>query len=100
MNGIKDKKMLIESIEDADILSSGQKKVLNIICNSDYPLSASSILDMTGSSKQAVHFSIKRLLDRNFIGRKKDRVFVYEPNKIRILELMERYNQKLQIKQK
>lgn len=98
MNVFDDKKMLSEAIFHADILSAGQKKVLNIICSSDYPVPASSILEMMGSSKQAVHFSIKKLLDRNFITRKKDRVFVYEPNKIRIKELTKRYNQKLSIK--
>ena len=63
MNVFNDKKMLSEAIFHADILSAGQKKVLNIICSSDYPVPASSILEMMGSSKQAVHFSIKKLLD-------------------------------------
>jgi len=63
-------------------------------------VSAASILDMMGTSKQAVHFSIRKLLDRKFITRQKDRVFVYEANKIRIIELIERYNQKLNTKEK
>jgi len=91
--------MLYKAIQDADILSSGQKKVLNIICDSDYPVSAASILDLMGTSKQAVHFSIKKLLERHFITREKDRVFVYSPNKERIIELLDRYNKKVSLKE-
>ncbi len=94
----KDRNMLHNAIEDSDILSSGQKKVFNIICDSDYPVSAASILDLMGTSKQAVHFSIKKLLERNFIIREKDRVFVYKPNKERVIELIDRYNKKLSLK--
>ena len=94
----KDKTMLYNAIQDADILSSGQKKVLNIICDSDYPVSAAAMLDLMGTSKQAVHFSVKKLLERNFIIREKDRVFVYKPNKERIIELLDRYNKKLSLK--
>ena len=94
----KDKKMLNDAIQDTDMLSSCQKKVLSIICDSNYPLSTSSILDVMGTSKQAIHFSITKLLERGFVEREKDRVFVYHPNKTRIIELVERYNQKLYIK--
>jgi hypothetical protein len=51
-----------------------------------------------GSSKQAVHISIKSLLERGFITKHKDRVFVYKPNKTRIAELETRYIQKLSLK--
>tara|TARA_B100001093_G_scaffold513809_1_gene586491 strand:- start:1094 stop:1366 length:273 start_codon:yes stop_codon:yes gene_type:complete len=90
--------MLHNAIQDADILSSAQKRILNIICDSNYPVSAGSILDLMGTSKQAVHFSIKKLLERNFITREKDRVFVYKPNKERVIELIDRYNKKLSLK--
>jgi DNA-binding MarR family transcriptional regulator len=95
---IKDKTMLNEAIQDADILSSGQKRVLSVICDSNYPVSASSVLDLMGTSKQAVHFSIQKLLERNFITRTKDRVFVYQPNKTRVIELVDRYSKKLLVK--
>jgi predicted transcriptional regulator len=90
--------MLSDAILSSDILSTGQKKVLNIICSSDYPVSVKGILDIMGSSKQAVHISIKSLLERGFITKHKDRVFVYKPNKARIAELETRYIQKLSLK--
>ena len=90
--------MLNASIQDSDILSAAQKKVLTIICDSNYPISCSSILDLMGTSKQAAHFSLTRLLDREFITRAKDRVFVYQANPTRMAELIERYKNKLQKK--
>ena len=39
----KEKTMLVKAIENSDILPSGQKRVLSIIANSDYPVTAKQI---------------------------------------------------------
>lgn len=92
---IKEKIMLRDAIENSELLPSGQKKVLTIISSADYPVSAQAIEKEMGASKQATHFSIKKLLARNFIIREKDGTFVYKPNETRSIELIDRYIKKL-----
>jgi len=91
----KNKNMLTRAIENSDILPSGQKKVLSIICNSDYPVTAKQIEKYMGFTKQTINFTLKHLLSRNFIEREKDGVYVYTPNKERTVELIERYKTSL-----
>lgn len=86
--------MLSDAIQNSDIVPDGQKKVLDIICSSSYPLSAKAIEKRLNSSKQSVNFSVRSLLSRNFIIKEKDAVFVYKPNETRIIELIERYKHK------
>lgn len=90
--------MLSEAIRNSDIVPEGQKKVLDIICSSPYPLSAKSIEKTLSSSKQSANFSLRSLLSRNFIIKEKDAVFVYKPNETRVIELIERYKNTLNIK--
>lgn len=91
----KDKLMLLEAIKHSDILPSGQKIILSIICSSEYPVSAKHVEKIIGFTKQTVNFSIKALLTRNFIVREKDGVFVYKPNQSRAIELIKRYKETL-----
>ena len=92
---IKDKMILIKAIENSDILPSGQKKVLSIIGSADYPVTAKQIEKAMGYKKQTVNFTLKHLLNRNFIEREKDGVYIYTPNKDRAVELIERYKTNL-----
>jgi predicted transcriptional regulator len=96
----KDKLILQNAINCSDILPRGQKNVLNIICSSDYPVSAKHIEKLIGLTKQTVNFSIKSLLSRNFIIREKDGVFVYKANQDRVTELIDRYKATLNKHQK
>jgi predicted DNA-binding protein YlxM (UPF0122 family) len=85
------KEMLSLAIEDTDILSKKQKAVLNLLCKSDFPVSSVTIENAMQVSRQAIYLTLKVLLDRGFITRTKERVFLYAPNKLKILELIERY---------
>jgi predicted transcriptional regulator len=49
-------------------------------------------------SKQAVNFSLKELTKRNFVTRKKDKVFIYTVNVNKISELLEDYKIKSNLK--
>jgi predicted transcriptional regulator len=88
---IKDKQLLNKAIENTDILSPKQKMVFKIICESEYPVSSVTIENLMKVSRQAVYLTLKVLLDRDFINRKKERVFLYSANKLKLFELMERY---------
>lgn len=88
---IENKLLLKQAIDDTDILSMKQKLVLKIICESDYPVSSVTIEKSLKVTRQAVYLTLKALLDREFILRKKERIFLYYPNKLKLLELIERY---------
>ena len=49
-------------------------------------------------TKQAVNFSLKELLKRAFVVRKKDKVFIYTINQIKLSELLEDYRKKKELK--
>ena len=87
----KEKTMLVKAIENSDILPSGQKRVLNIIASSDYPVTAKQIEKAMGFKKQTINFTLKNLLSRNFVVRKKDGIYFYTVNEDRAVELIERY---------
>ena len=91
----KEKTMLVKAIENSDILPSGQKRVLSIIANSDYPVTAKQIEKIMGFKKQTVNFTLKNLLSRNFVARKKDGIYFYAINENRAIELVERYKESL-----
>lgn len=85
-----DKNMLAEAIKNSSIIPAKQKGTLEILCLSEYPLTASDIEKKLHSTTQRVHFSLKSLLKRNFIIREKDGRYVYRPNYSRVEELINR----------
>ena len=92
---MRDNEMLNLAIQDTDILSRKQKDVFSILCNSEFPLSSHTIEEKMGVTRQAVYLTLQALLKRGFITRTKDRIFVYSPNNLKKLELIERYKQKI-----
>jgi len=91
----KERTMLVKAIENSDILPAGQKRVLSIIAVSDYPVTAKHIERVMGLKKQTINFTLKNLLSRNFVDRKKDGIYVYAINENRAIELIERYKDSL-----
>lgn len=88
---MNDKELLNQAIDDTDILSPKQKVAFKIICESEYAVSSVTIEKSMNITRQAVYLTLKALLDRSFITRKKERIFLYSPSKLKILELIERY---------
>ena len=95
---MQDKEILKLAINDTDILSSKQKEVFITLCNANFPLSSGTIESSMGVTRQAVYLTLKALLNRGFITRTKERVFLYSPNKLKELELIERYKDKISSK--
>jgi len=82
---------LKEAIEQSNIIPKQQKRVLQVICSYSYSIPAKQIEDELTLSKPSVSFALQELVKRNFVCRKKDGVYLYESNKERIVELLERY---------
>jgi len=87
----RNKSMLVEAIRSSDIIPPKQKNTLELLCLSEYPLTAKSIEKELGATTPQVHFSLQSLLKRNFIVREKDGKFLYSANYSRIEELIKRH---------
>ena len=92
-----DKEIVDNAIQSSDLLSAGQKEILKTLMRCEEGLSVPSIMKIQGASKQALHFNIKKLLEREYLTRVKNRIYVYRFNKIKIIEFIELYLKKVSI---
>jgi len=81
---------LPQAITNSTILSSGQKGILNILIQFDAGISVSKIMELMNSSKQTIHFNLKKLMERDYILRKKEMVYIYRINQKKLLEILAR----------
>ncbi len=88
---MNDKETIDLAINDTNLLSEKQKVVLKLLCESPFPISSVNIENTMKVSRQAVDLTLKALLNRGFIIRNKERIFLYSPNQQKIFELLERY---------
>lgn len=84
---------LKNAIASSKLLSKGQKKILEHLSAFDHGASMAELMELMNSSKQALYFNIKKLLDRGFIHRKKILVYVYQLNEQKIAEIVTTYRQ-------
>ena len=75
-------------IEKSTILSNGQKLILNVLLRLDSGVAMSHIMLLTNSSKQSLHFNMKKLLGKGYVKREREMVFLYKLNKNKVLELL------------
>lgn len=86
-----DKGLIISAIENYSVFSINQKQILKTLVNFENEVPADVILNVIKISKQAFQFSIKRLLDEEYIIRQKIKVFVYRINKPKMQQIVETY---------
>ena len=99
MSFIKRYPNILEAIENSRTLSKGQKSILKVLAQCEKGLPTTSLMKIIGvSSRQGIHSNIKKLLDREFVVRKKENVYVYEVNEHKMLDIIETYNQVQEIK--
>ncbi len=79
-------------------LSKGEKSILTILNDFDYPLPSSHIQDLMSNSKQALHYSLKKLQKKELITRQKTNVFLYTINKNKIKSIVDLYKKTRQYK--
>jgi predicted transcriptional regulator len=80
-----------KAIDTSGLLSKSQKNILKYIVsfNLQRGVTASSLIEHMNVSKQAINCSLQQLMKRNF---------VYKINQSRLLELLEDYQKKQNIK--
>jgi len=90
-------KVIYNAIDSTGLLSKSQKTIIKYILSFGYEkgVTAQSIQNYTKNSKQAINSNLKLLIKRNFLYRKKDRVFIYYCNQEKIQEIQEEYNRSL-----
>lgn len=84
---------LKRAIASSNLLSKGQKKILEHLSGFDHGASMSELMELMNLSKQALYFNVKKLLDRGFISRKKILVYVYQLNDQKMSEIVTTYKQ-------
>jgi len=91
---------LYKAIETSGLLSKSQKSILKYIVsfNLQRGVTASSLIEYMNVSKQAINCSLQQLMKRNFVTRYRDKVFIYKINNSRLLELLEDYQKKQNIR--
>ena len=91
MNNLEEKSMAIEAIDNYSVFSAGQKVIMKILINFDYPVPVDIIQKVAGVSRQSFNFSIQGLLKLEFIFREKNRVFIYRVNHKKLSEIINIY---------
>ena len=82
-----------EAINFTGLLSKGQKSVLKYILAFDSKggVTADTIKNSSVISRQAANVHLKHLMERGFVNRRKNRVYVYYPEKIMLQKIIEEY---------
>ena len=82
-----------EAINFTGFLSKGQKEILKYILAFDAKggVTADTIKNSSNISRQAANIHLKHLMDRGFVTRKKNRIYVYFAKKRMLLELIEAF---------
>lgn len=90
MNNMEQYKKAINFTGD---LSKGQKIIMNNIISfgQDKGVTVETIKKVTDISRQAASVHLQRLMQRNFVFRKKDRIYKYIANKDKLNELLREY---------
>ena len=82
-----------EAIDFTGFLSKGQKAILKYILVFDDKggVTAETIKNSSQVSRQAANIHLKHLMDRGFVNREKNRIYVYYAKKRKLQELIETY---------
>lgn len=90
MNNMEQYKKAINFTGD---LSKGQKIIMNNIISfgQDKGVTVETIKKVTDISRQAASVHLQRLMQRNFVFRKKDRIYKYIANRDKLNELLKEY---------
>ena len=93
MKSALDKENIVLAIDNYNVLSDSQKNILKVLVSFNHPVPADILMELSSLSKQAFHFSMKKLLVQNFVCREKIRIYLYKENEEKLLEMLEVYNQ-------
>ena len=87
---LQDVELCVAAIKSTDLLSNTQKEIFQHMLrfSQDRGVTAASIKVKLGITRQAAAIHLKRLMQRNFITREKNRVFVYKINLQELLNLI------------
>ena len=82
-----------QAIDFTGFLSKGQKEILKYILVFDDKggVTAETIKNSSNISRQAANIHLKHLMDRGFVDREKNRIYVYYAKKRKLQELIETY---------
>ncbi len=91
MNLIKHYHLLPLAIKESSVVSKGQKEILLNILQFEDGLAMSDLVNIMKQSKQTLFLKVRKLLDRDFIIREKEMVYMYKVNPKKMTEILEHY---------
>jgi len=91
MTFIKSYELLPSVIKESTLLSKAQKELMLILLEFENGITMSELEIITAQSKQTLFLKIRKLLDRGFIVREKDMVFIYKINQSKMLSILTNY---------
>ena len=81
---------LIDAIREYNLLPRGQKDILIKLLGFEEGITMQDLVNITNQSKQTLFLKVKNLLDKEFITREKDMVYIYKINHSKILSILDR----------
>ena len=91
MNLIKHYHLLPLAIKESSVVSKGQKEILLNILQFEDGLAMSDLVNIMKQSKQTLFLKMKKLVDRDFLIREKEMVYMYKVNPKKMMEILEHY---------
>ena len=94
MDVLSNKDLCAKAIDFTGLLSKGQKEILKYLLLFDYDrgVTSDTIQKKAGLTRQAIAIQLRKLMDLEFITRKKSRVYVYSINLKQLHNIVEDYN--------
>ena len=83
---------LVDAIRGYNLLPTGQKDILIKLLDFEEGITMQDLVNIMNQSKQALFLKVKKLLDKQFIIREKDMVYIYKINSSKMLSILDRHN--------
>ena len=91
MDNIEDLELKKNAVDNYNVFSAGQKKLLKILLEINEPVPMDIIQKIANVSRQSFNFSIQGLLKLGFVSRNKQRVYIYQIEHERLKPVIEVY---------
>jgi predicted transcriptional regulator len=82
---------LVDAIRGYNLLPKGQKDILIKLLDFEEGITMQDLVNIMNQSKQTLFLKVKKLLDKQFIIREKDMVYIYKINSSKMLSILDRH---------
>lgn len=91
MTSVLSNELLPFAIKDSNLLSKGQKEIVLLLLQFEEGITMNDLMKLMSQSKQTLFLKVKKLLDRGFVTREKDMVYLYKLHKGKMTSILENH---------